>query len=171
MKTPIQQLEEKLKTQKEKMEKLEKEVQELKTKEEETGLWFPEDQEKYFFIESYGYVSSTIFCVGNESDSVRIKLGNYYKTTELAEKELEKRKAIQRLKTAWVKDYYFVPDFNSSGNKYFINGWNYTFDKVDCDIWCNTDISKYGLVFGSSKKMSQFIEENAEDLKLVLKNY
>jgi hypothetical protein len=167
MNTTIQQLKEKLK-------KLEEEIQELKTKEEEEkGLWFPKDGEEYYYIDREGKVYWKWFYDSHEEIEDRgcIEIGNFYKTKELAEKEIEKRKAIQRLKTAWAKDYYFVPDFNSGDIKHCIHGWNYTDGSVEYAFCGRMDVSKYGLVFYSKEKMKQFIEENAKDLELVLKNY
>jgi hypothetical protein len=166
MDTTIQQLEEKLK-------KLGEEIQELKTKEqEEKGLWLPNmrNGQLYFRIDET-YKVTPRYYHDEPEDRIHIEMGNFFKTKELGLKEIEKRKAIQRLKTAWAKDYYFVPDFNLDINKYCIYGWNYRSACVEHSRWHRVDASKYGLIFTSEARMKQFINDNAKDLELVLKNY
>jgi len=77
--------------------------------------------DKYWYINSEGYVHCSIWN-DDDIDLARRDSGNAFITKGEAEKERDKRQALQRIKkTIWEKGYEFEPDWSDTRqDKYFI---------------------------------------------------
>jgi len=72
------------------------------------GLWKPEEDEWYNFIDDIGIVNSgTTYENNNSNDIRRIEMGNYFQNIEEAQKALDKLKAIQKVKE-YIADNFGV---------------------------------------------------------------
>lgn len=103
-------LEQELAALKEKQDKLTAELERLKAEKSEVKPWRAEKNVGYCFVRDIGEIFSTPE-TGRESDYDRYKIGNYYRTRELAEqdaKELALRSRIRQLRDALCEGYRFV---------------------------------------------------------------
>lgn len=75
----------------------------------ESTRWKPEENQKYYFLDSNGYVYNNIWA-DDSVDHGRLKIGNYFESREEAEKAVERLKAWERLKGAGLK----FKDWNKS---------------------------------------------------------
>ena len=75
----------------------------------ESTRWKPEENQKYYFLDSNGYVYNNIWA-GDSIDRNRSDIGNCFKSREEAEKAVEKLKAWKRLKDSGLK----FKDWNKS---------------------------------------------------------
>ena len=138
-------------------DKLTAELERLKAEEQskEVKPWRAENNVGYCFIRDIGEICSTPE-TGRESDYDRYKIGNYYRTRELAEqdaKELALRGRVRQLRDALCEGYQFIDDGNNwyiifsvktakyetSSNPYFRSIGNIYFDTYEhaqtaCDI-------------------------------------
>jgi len=134
---------------------------------DDDGLWKPRDSEQYFFICSSGYtaVSKWHVCIGgnakmyNRHDDNRYAVGNCFRTEELAEKEVARRKVTQRLREL-AKGYEFSHD-NVNWSLYH-NG----------SCWCCTDWSCWNLQgaiqFKTEQAAQAAIDELGDELDILL---
>ena len=161
----------------EKIKELEKYIEEIKEKEETKNIWeITEDNFKeYWYINTGGAVSinkDIVWCSNySEFENDRMN-GNAFLTEEEAIKELEKRKAIQRvLKWKYENGLDFEPDWeNNNENKYLLF---YNYNSCSKKICSNVHFeSKYYCPVGyfkTKKDVEKCIEECKEDLELIYK--
>lgn len=154
----------------EKIKELEKYIEEIKEKEETKNIWeITEDNFKGYWYLGGNNIKSFYSYAAFEVDRL---VNNAFLTEEEAIKELEKRKAIQRvLKWKYENGLNFKPDWeNNNENKYLLF-YNYnSFTKKLCS---NVHFeSKYYCPVGyfkTKKDVEKCIEECKEDLELIYK--
>lgn len=126
----------------------------------------PEMREEYWFIDN-DYFDTHIW-ENDRMDNNCWNSGNGFFTEEEAEKELDKRRAIQR-----VKDYilrsgmYWEPDRDDSDEKYFFVSY-----EGETKIYSYFSVVKYYSPIGylkSKKDAEKVLADNKEDLELIFK--
>lgn len=75
----------------------------------ESNRWKPDENQKYYFLDSNGLVYDSIWA-DDSIDHSRFEIGNCFQTKEEAEKAVERLKAWERLKDAGLK----FKDWNKS---------------------------------------------------------
>lgn len=75
----------------------------------ESTLWKPDEDQKYYLLDSNGLVHGSIWA-DDSVDRIRFEIGNCFQTKEEAEKAVEKLKAWKRLKDSGLK----FKDWNKS---------------------------------------------------------
>lgn len=75
----------------------------------ESTLWKPDEDQKYYLLDSNGLVHGSIWA-DDSVDRIRFEIGNCFQTEEEAEKVVEKLKAWKRLKDSGLK----FKDWNKS---------------------------------------------------------
>lgn len=106
----IDELEQRLTALKSEQDKLTAELERLKAEQAEVKPWRAEKNVGYCFVRDIGEIFSTPE-TDRESDYDRYKIGNYYRTRELAEqdaKELALRGRIRQLRDALCEGYQFT---------------------------------------------------------------
>lgn len=78
-------------------------------------IWKPEDDEKYYYINSNVAVDWDYYCSNYDDDELRIRIGNVFKTEEEAEKMIKKLQIINTLKELSNIDFN-----DSNSDKYVI---------------------------------------------------
>lgn len=78
-------------------------------------MWKPEDDEKYYYINSCVGVDWDYYCSNYDDDELRIRIGNVFKTEEEAEKMIKKLLIINTLKELSNIDFN-----DSDSDKYVI---------------------------------------------------
>jgi hypothetical protein len=144
---------------------------------EETGRWVPKIGEEYWYIGT-DYAHDEVQVLHNEfgntsADKIRILTGNIYPTKKVAEKALAQKQALQRIYEYMDKEYlFFTPDWNDTTKKWMISGWDYN-DDEPIHRWTNygTDMSQHNFIFRTGEDMKMVLDNCAEDLEIVLKNY
>ncbi len=162
-----------------KIKELEKYIEEIKEKKPKSIWDIDEDNfEEYWYIDTGGAVSITkdIDWCSNYSEFENDRMnGNAFLTEKGARKELEKRKAIQRvLKWKHKNGLDFEPDWeNNNENKYLLfynyNNYNSCRKKICSNVHFQ---SKYYCPVGyfkTKKDVEKCIEECKEDLELIYK--
>lgn len=126
----------------------------------------PQEGEIYYYIMNLNQIGST--CYNADSDKIAWDLGDGLFTKEEAQKELNKRIAIQKVKDYIIEnDLSFEPDWrNEQQNKYYIYFDNrinkFEFDsKNKCD--CNPKIS----YFKSEEDCKKVIHNCRKELKII----
>lgn len=118
-----------IKTKEDRVAQIEKELEELKNKK-----WKPEVGEIYHYISNRG---STL-CETNDNfpgDEDRFNIGNYFKTHEEAEFEVERIKVLEELKKfsyEFSDEEWEYGDFDK-----FILYYNYETNEIDIDCFWN----------------------------------
>lgn len=79
------------------------------------SIWKPEDDEKYYYINSCVGVDWDYYCINYDDDELRIGIGNVFKTEEEAEKMIKKLQIINTLKELSNIDFN-----DSDSDKYVI---------------------------------------------------
>ncbi len=155
----------------EKIKELEKYIEEIKEKEETKNIWeITEDNFKGYWYLGGNNIKSFYSYAAFEVDRL---VNNAFLTEEEAIKELEKRKAIQRvLKWKYENGLDFEPDWgeNNNENKYLLF---YNHNPCSKKICSNVHFeSKYYCPVGyfrTKKDVEKCIEECKEDLELIYK--
>lgn len=78
-------------------------------------MWKPEDDEKYYYIDSCVGVDWDYYCSNYDDDELRVRIGNVFKTEEEAEKMIKKLQIINTLKELSNIDFN-----DSDSDKYVI---------------------------------------------------
>ncbi len=108
----LEQIEQRLTALKSEQDKLTAELERLKSEQAEVKPWRAEKNAGYYILQNNGNIccfEETGFVI----DTTRHKIGNYYRTRELAEqdaKELALRGRIRQLRDALCEGYQFVHD-------------------------------------------------------------
>lgn len=129
------------------------------------GLWKPGENEKYYYLTSFE-VDYTTFSKHSSGDNVRLKSGNYYPTKEAAQKELDKRIAIQEM-----REYIAEKGIGwESGAKHFV-----TFTKPTASCTMNRYDTSFcesceyqqpdNLYLDSRESTYEFIKDQAENIR------
>lgn len=99
------------------------ELELLKNKHKDNKRWKPNDDERYFTIDSSGGISTSTwnekYNYLNEIDLNRYSLNNIFKTKEEAEFELERKKVMIELED-YAREHNDEIDWDSMEEKYFI---------------------------------------------------
>ena len=108
------------------LDDIKSEIEKLKSEEahKEVKPWRAEKNVGYCFVRDIGEICSTPE-TGRESDYDRYKIGNYYRTCELAEqdaKELALRGRVRQLRDVLCEGYQFIND---------VSNWLIYFDTED----------------------------------------
>lgn len=141
---------------------------------EETGRFVPKIGEEYWCIRTNEEDEVVIFqstLYNDGLDKVHRLLGNMYPTKEAAEKALAQKQALQRIHEYMDKEgLWYEPDWTKCEPEHQIQGWDYEDDEpyYDCDYM---DLSKHHLVFRTEEDLRKVLDNCAEDLEIVLKNY
>lgn len=157
----------------EKIKELEKYIEEIKEKEKTKNIWeITEDNFKGYWYLGGNNIKSFYSYAAFEVDRL---VNNAFLTEKDARKELEKRKAIQRvLKWKYENGLDFEPDWeNNNENKYLLfynyNNYNSCSKKICSNVHFQ---SKYYCPVGYFKTLEDVekcIEECKEDLELIYK--
>ena len=107
----LNEIEQRLSELKEEQDKLTAELERLKSEKSEVKPWRAEKNAGYYILQNNGNIccyEETGFVI----DTTRHKIGNYYRTSKLAEqdaKELALRGRVRQLRDALCEGYQFVP--------------------------------------------------------------
>ena len=129
-------------------------------------LWRAKEGEKYFYIYSNGIVG-TEKKSHNQMDNDIWELGNYYRTVEEANKEIEKRKAIMRIRRYAAEKWgEFVPNWSDHNQvKFHIY---YDHKKQNFNKNSNHYIqNKSFIYFEDIEHIEEVIKNFESDLKLI----
>lgn len=126
----------------------------------------PNEDDKYWFTNNY-YIDTLIW-ENDEMDNHYWNSGSGFFTEEEAEKELAKRRAIQKIKD-YIKEngMYWEPDWNNNGNeKYF-----FIYHSGETQIHNCFSIKYYSPIgyLKSRGDAEKVLEDNKEDLLLIFK--
>lgn len=113
------------------IKEIDKLVEELETKK-----WKPSLKEAYYYIGMVGSIYCTQY-TDNDYDKSLISIGNYFKTEEEAEFELERLKVLEELKE-FTYDFSEEEWKNNDLRKYCII-YRHNTDGIDIDYWCNSN--------------------------------
>lgn len=134
------------------------ELERLAKEEERKGTWRPEQNEKYYYIDSS--VGIEYHCNRNDNiDEWLYDIGNYFRTTEEAEFEVERLKVIQELKQ-FAYDFSDKDWKNGTSDKYIMM-YDVESDKIITDHWYT--LKHFGLHFESSEDIKDAIKSVGED--------
>jgi len=133
------------------------------------GLWKPKINYWYYCIDMNGDIMQVCFDKNNENMVNRIiSIGNLFETRELAQKQVDKLKAIQRVKEYIVEnDLALEPDWEDGGQEK--SNIYYDFDEEEFDYnWynCYKNYSPIGYL-KSKEACNQLIEAKEDDLKII----
>ena len=148
-----------------KINKLEQELNELKkqAKNCKPTYWKPKNYEKFWFIDGM-FIYKEMFHEHSNICGGKIAVGNFFRTKEEAEKELELILATQRLKEAiWEANggefIEFVPDtFNI-----IINVYN---NDLQVDCYSSTQIAQNWMYIKDKETAEKVLEENRRDFEI-----
>lgn len=123
--------------------------------------WRAQGGEKYYFIDSKGYIDS--FKETNHAvDEHSYKVGNYFKTSKEAEFELNKRLVYQELKDYALEHNEMGIDWkNSEQEKWIISYDNQVKCLVYRDRYALSDIGQ--IYFSSCKIAKEAVKDIGED--------
>ena len=146
----LEQIEQRLSELKSEQDKLTAELERLKADKSEVKPWRAEKNVGYCYVRDIGEICSTPE-TGRESDCDRYKIGNYYRTRELAEqdaKELSLRGRVRQLRDALCEGYTFTPHSDN---------WEIYYDVIDKKYKTNECIlcHSLGVIFFDTKKHAQ----------------
>ena len=132
----------------------------------------PKDGDEYYLIGSYGQISYEHFFSKNVVDTMRIAIGNCYKTKEEAEQALEKIKVMTELKRladkSWKEAGAEIDWSDENTTKYFVR-YNMEHDAVVID-WNILVKNINDFYFHSEQKAKEAIDKIGEErLKSVFK--
>lgn len=146
----LEQIEQRLSALKEEQDKLTAELERLKSEQAEVKPWRAEKNAGYYILQNNGDIccfEETGFVI----DTKRHKIGNYYRTRELAEqdaKELALRGRVRQLRDALCEGYTFTPHSDN---------WEIYYDVIDEKYKTNECIlcHSVGVLFFDTKKHAQ----------------
>lgn len=146
------------------LDKVKEVLQESKPKTSKL-YWKPEEDEEYWCINGMGNVDRDDWD-GGDYDSGALATGSIFRTKEEALVELEKRKALVRVKKYIVDNgLEFEPDWDDYGDKSIIGfnvfSWHFTVEEIR--------FTKYSdfYYFRSKEDARQVIKACEDDLKIV----
>jgi len=133
---------------------------------------FPQIGDNYWIIEDDGGKDCFSFD-DDDVDTEYLKVGNFYKTEELVDKEIAKREAIVRVKN-YIKDNFgYDPndwaDWEDGATDKYTIYYNYKESEIDSDF---TSDLKYNSFIGYIKTYDEceiLIKNCKEDLELICK--
>ena len=142
----INELEQRLSALKEEQDKLTAELERLKAEQTKVKPWRAEKNAGYYILQNNGDICCFVE-TGFVIDTKRHKIGNYYRTRELAEQDSEElafRGRVRQLRDALCEGYKFVPQernfyvFFSHIDKCFHHEWDADADYIGT-IWFDTE--------------------------------
>ena len=146
----------------------EEDLKELTKEEKEVPdvLWRAKKCGKYFYIYANGLIGTSEED-GHKQDNGFWELGNYYRTVEEAEKEIEKRKAIMRIRRYSAEKWgEFVPDWSDHNQVKFYICYNHDQKSFYGDYNCL--IQKLSFIhFEKIGHRDEIIKKFDSDLKLI----
>ena len=153
------QCEEMLEFLKQEVEIFNKKIEEFKKLETEgCGVWKPEIDEDYWYIDSYGYIKKEKWD-SILAENFRFNIGNVFRTEKEAKDEVERRKVLTELKR-------FSRNFELYKNNYCIK---YDMISKKIDVYNNYVFTTAELVFETEKDARDAIASVGEER--VLKYY
>lgn len=147
----LEELEQQLQEQQDKLNNLQSEIEKLKLA-EQGNQWVPEYKDLYYFVSNIGRAMEDTW-VGNEVDTDRRSIGNLFRTEKEAEFEAERRKVITELKK-------YTSEFVHGGDNCYMY-----YDFLDKDICYEyASLSKYTVLYFPSEKIArQAVQAVGED--------
>jgi hypothetical protein len=131
------------------------------------GLWKPENGNGFYYIDSDGDVMGYLL-VGDYNIYDEIAIGNYFQTKELAQKQIDKLKAIQRVKEYIAEnDLGLEPDWGDDNQYKYDIYYDYYYNKFKTIYNCH---NKYYSPIGYLKSKGayeQLIQAKEDDLKII----
>ena len=139
-----------------------------------TDFYFPERNEKYFFINIMGYFCepSATKWKDNTMDCINVMLNNVFRTEEECEIEIELLNLFAEIKEKALQEDELVPKnkmFDENTDKYFIN-YKCSDNKLSYSVF--SKIYRQGIIPNCFFKTEEFtrkvIEEYGERIKTLL---
>lgn len=133
------------------------------------GLWKPELDEKFYFINFVGIINSAYFR-NSSTDRYILSIGNCFKTQEDAEKHLEHLKVETQLRdiAVWLNKGREIDWNNNAVNKYYIS-YSYCMDEIEQR--CSIEVKRQGIYcLDENFKDAAIAEIGEERLEEYLKN-
>jgi len=72
---------------------------------ERKGLWRPDCGEQYYYIDSWGNINTETWDEDEPSDQVTFAIGNVFRTQALAQAEVDRRKALTKIKDYIAREF------------------------------------------------------------------
>lgn len=135
-----------------------------------SGLWKPKEGEQYFYNNNCGNTAEGRWC-SDFIDGNRLSINNIFPSYQLAQKEVDKRRATQRVRN-YIADNFgvFKPDWKDGEQaKYSVFYDNRECDQKGFRYENLNDIKQYS-PFGHMKALAecnQLIKECEDDLKII----
>lgn len=125
-------------------------------------VWKPEENEKYYYLYSYGKIDEDTWDNTN-TDRIRYEIGNCFKTKEEAEFALERQKVIMELKRFALEHNEKEIDWsNRCQNKYFLY-FNHDKNRIMISYYYIYQYICEPIYFTSEKIAQQAIKEIGEE--------
>lgn len=125
--------------------------------ETKSGVWKPENNGEYFYLDSNGGVHKSAFHIDDEGG---VLIGNVFLTKEAAEKHLTYLKALQVLRGD-TKGYEY-----KSGDEYYQGWWNIDEEELGFDYW--TVIVSEGIKFKTRADIRDSFKAHEKEWRIVL---
>lgn len=120
-------------------------------------LWKPEEDEKYYFIDSQITIDFDYYCETCSYDRDRVAIGNAFQTQEDAEKMINKLKIINKLKELANKD------FNDSENTKYVLYYSTTYNSVSYQQHTCVKELPFNIYFATIDDCENAIKEIGEE--------
>jgi hypothetical protein len=135
-------------------------------REEKKGLWKPEEGDEYWYMSDGG--RSPAHWDDGSTDNGRYITGNVFPTQEAAQKEIEKRKAIHRVKEYIAKEFgEFEPDWENRGQRKFQLDYGYSSKSMLIEWHVMKKVySPFGYL-RNGEHCEQLITDMEDDLKII----
>ena len=135
-----------------------------------TKMWKPRGGEKYYLLTYFGSVEHSYF--NSEVDITPLLIGNVFQTRELAQKELDKRLAIQRVKV-WIDEELgmFEPDWDNYKEEKVVIAYSCHYNGFEAFCWF--DSKQYSSIgyLRTKEDAEKLIKACEDDLILIYKKY
>jgi hypothetical protein len=131
----------------------------------ESGYWEPGSGVKYWYIDHFGNLSNYVWY---GKDNTAIDIGNYYRTKAEAHKELERRKALQRIRKYIHENMPFKYNINGVDTDRYAFFYNGATRSIDITKNYYLHNQPDWLYVGSEEDAEKLIEDMEEDLKIYL---
>jgi len=152
-----------MKTKQQRIDTMKKElaILEQELKEETTGRWVPEIENRYFRVDEWAKVGS-IAWRSDEYDKFHLSQGNVFRTEEEAEAHLEYLKAVAVIKedAKWWK-----PDWGDIDQRKWY-GWYNNYQNRAITVDADTVLQGSSIYFQSKKLLEKSLKEHKKEWEI-----
>lgn len=131
--------------------------------EKKSKIWKPNEDDIYYYINSFGAVIQTMYSSQNASNNIHYKLGNYFKTREKAEFALEKQKLINEIKRYIAENDPRELDWDDPKQFKFSIYYNLCANKIYTTANCQFCRYPEEIYFSNEFDWKKMIEDIGED--------